>query len=122
MLAAYFRKAWREYHFSDLTLSIYATQASAGVLPVLTDFKSVSMQKAHCATREVSLSPDGRYLAAWSTSGFPGKGFGMFTPDSAIIDMPCVMARGSWALVWWRLTRPGRRLDKSLGRRTLRRY
>jgi hypothetical protein len=94
VLAASFRKAWRDRLFPALVVLACATQASADVSSGLTDFKGVSIQRALCATREVSMSPDGRYLAAWSNSGFPGKGFGMFAPDSAIVDMPCVLDKG----------------------------
>ncbi len=93
-LASSFLRTWRERLLLSILTMFLTSAASADVVSGLIDASRTSIDQDLCSTRELTLSPDGRYLAAWSSYAFPGETFKAPPPDLAILDVPCIMRRG----------------------------
>jgi hypothetical protein len=93
-LASSIAKTWRERLLPSVLALFLTSTASADVVSGLVEGGRTSIEQDLCSTQDLTLSPDGRYLAAWSAYAFPGEAFRSPPPDLAILDVPCIMRRG----------------------------
>jgi len=72
-----------------------AQSAHADVVAGLIAIPAMPLAQSLCGTKRLSLSPDGKFAAAWSPYVFEGKGFSTYSaPDLTVIDTDCVLSRG----------------------------